>query len=80
MKKRHLRRASGVVGATGGFAGLGPLVSTAGSVSGLSAAGMTSGLAALGLGSMALGIGVVAAIPLGAYIVFDRVGEKAFSD
>lgn len=58
--------AAGVAGVTGGVAGATTAVSAAGSVAGLSAAGMTSGLAALGLGSMATGIGVVAAIPIAA--------------
>ena len=54
-----------VGGAGVGVASATTAVSAAGAVSGLSAAGMTSGLAALGLGSMATGIGVVAAIPIG---------------
>ncbi len=61
------KAAEHIVAATGGALGVsGALgaVSAFGAVGGLSAAGMTSGLAALGVGSMAVGIGVVAAIPL----------------
>ena len=51
----------GVIASIGGSIGA---ISASGAVAGLSAAGMTSGLAALGAGSMLIGIGVVAAIPV----------------
>lgn len=52
-----------------GIAGATTAVSAAGVTKGLSGAGMAAGLKALGLGSMATGIGVVAAIPVGLGLV-----------
>lgn len=60
---QHIGAAGGAALGVGGALGA---VSALGAVGGLSAAGMTSGLAALGMGSMAVGIGAVAAIPLAA--------------
>lgn len=69
MSEAEKEKISEFLGASGGaVAGIGGAlgaVSAVGAVGGLSAAGMTSGLATLGLGSMATGIGVVAAIPIG---------------
>ncbi|MDE2476586.1 MAG: helix-turn-helix transcriptional regulator [Alphaproteobacteria bacterium] len=63
-EKEHLSDLFGTVGgAVSGVGGAIGAVSASG-VAGLSAAGITSGLAALGGGTMLMGIGVVAALPL----------------
>lgn len=65
-KEHWTEKVSAGVGGALGLSWISAAVSAAGSVSGLSAAGITSGLAALGFGGgMIVGVGVVAAIPIG---------------
>lgn len=67
-EKENIFEALGaVVGGTYGFLNIGTIISSLGSVAGVSAAGITSGLAALGTiagGGMVAGISIAAAIPL----------------
>ena len=76
-EKAHISDAIGAIGGgVLGFGTLGTVISSLGTVSGLSAAGITSGLAAMGAaigGGMVAGVAIAAAIPLTAGVVGYRM-------
>lgn len=66
------------VGCTGAAVGTGIGAVAATGVPGLSAVGISTGLATLGIGSMALGVGVVAALGAGTFVGVKKLLDSIF--